>query len=1107
LAWHQEGGWFHRSKSHAAVRHTRWAIHHTSRAVHRLLIVGTGLLVVASCLLAGAAWRLAQGPIDLGWLADRVKAELVDDTAPIRVSFDRLALAWEGFHKGVDYPLDLQISNISITDSAGRRLIAAPEAHLTLSFAGILLGRIVPRTIEVDHGQVSVTRDDTGAIDLGWDLTPDDAHGVGPGRAAPGSRGPGSRGPVDLRQLREQLAGPANSDRGRSRGLLDQLQRAHFRDTEVSLHDRRSGLTARTSGMDVNLVRTTNGHIRGALEAPLLFGNRAGGDQAGGEHAGLSIAVDFVPGSDGSLDFGLTPVRPAGVDALPPALAVLSCLDVPISFKGTVAFDAGFTLRHMQLAARAGTGQVLTSQGAIPLRGGLIDLSGTAELVSINKFHLDLSQLTDPLRQTADLSGTIALVSDRLTASLTVGLEQIDIASLPRLWPVGVGSGARSWVTEHVTGGLVTRATASFVIEADEALHDVILTKGTGELDGSNAAFSWLDNVPPIEQAEVHLRLVDPDTLDIRVSAGRQRIANRGADLLVKDGQMRITGVSLPDQNTTIHTRIDGSVGSALALLGEPRLHLLSEHPINLKSSGGEVSVTLDLQFPLKTDLPVDDIQIHADAHLRRVKLLDIAGGHVLEDGAFDLGITKEGLSVKGRGLLAAMPVTLDGTMDFSPGPADQVVQRLVVSGRPDASQLDAAGLPLKHVVGGPIPMTAVVIERRNGDGSVQVDGDLTEAALEVSPLAWSKPSGVNASATAALITSHGRLTKIDRIAVRGVGLLLSGSANLADGRLRSVRVDSFQLGRSQGHGLINIAANDDINIVVQGDQIDLSPKLKQKSSAANVSDGPSATRPVWALNARFDRAILANEEIASGLLANATGAGDAIRLLDAVGATQAGAGFAIKIEPSAGGRHLLVEAKDAGRFLRGLDAVRVMQGGHLTVDAMFDSPSGFQPLAGKALLNDFIVKDSPLFGKLLQAITLYGLVDVLRGPGMTFSTAVVPFRYDGTNLNLNEVRAENPSLGLTAQGRIGLSSGQAAITGTIVPAYFFNSLPGQLPLVGKLFSPEKGGGVFAARFGIDGLIDDPSITINAASALTPGFLREIFGVFDRPASAAPPSR
>ena len=56
----------------------------------------------------------------------------------------------------------------------------------------------------------------------------------------------------------------------------------------------------------------------------------------------------------------------------------------------------------------------------------------------------------------------------------------------------------------------------------------------------------------------------------------------------------------------------------------------------------------------------------------------------------------------------------------------------------------------------------------------------------------------------------------------------------------------------------------------------------------------------------------------------------------------------------------------------------------------------------------------------------------------------------------------------------------------------------GNLPLVGRLFSPEKGGGVFAARFGVEGSIDDPSISINPISALTPGFLRDIFGVFDR---------
>jgi hypothetical protein len=125
----------------------------------------------------------------------------------------------------------------------------------------------------------------------------------------------------------------------------------------------------------------------------------------------------------------------------------------------------------------------------------------------------------------------------------------------------------------------------------------------------------------------------------------------------------------------------------------------------------------------------------------------------------------------------------------------------------------------------------------------------------------------------------------------------------------------------------------------------------------------------------------------------------------------------------------------------------------------------------------------------------------------MSFSTIVLPFRYEGNTLNLNDAHAENSSLGLTAKGRIGLSSGDMAISGTLVPAYFFNSMLGQLPLIGKLFSPEKGGGVFAARFGVEGPIEDPTISINPISALTPGFLREIFSIFDSAGTAATPPK
>ncbi|HEX5325303.1 MAG TPA: hypothetical protein VFW75_01415, partial [Acetobacteraceae bacterium] len=67
---------------------------------------------------------------------------------------------------------------------------------------------------------------------------------------------------------------------------------------------------------------------------------------------------------------------------------------------------------------------------------------------------------------------------------------------------------------------------------------------------------------------------------------------------------------------------------------------------------------------------------------------------------------------------------------------------------------------------------------------------------------------------------------------------------------------------------------------------------------------------------------------------------------------------------------------------------------------------------------------------------------------------------------------------------------------GTIVPAYFFNSLLGRMPVLGKLFSPEQGGGVISGSYSVQGAIDDPKVTVNPLTALTPGFLRRLFGAF-----------
>ena len=204
---------------------------------------------------------------------------------------------------------------------------------------------------------------------------------------------------------------------------------------------------------------------------------------------------------------------------------------------------------------------------------------------------------------------------------------------------------------------------------------------------------------------------------------------------------------------------------------------------------------------------------------------------------------------------------------------------------------------------------------------------------------------------------------------------------------------------------------------------------------------------------------------------------------------------FEAVIAPAAAGRSLRVTAEDAGALLGQFDVLRNLEGGRLSVTAAFAHNRPGAPLSGQAELSDFAVRGAPGFAKLLQAMTLYGLVDALSGPGLSFNQLIAPFTLTPEVLTLAEARAFSPSLGLTAKGTLNRRTRRMAIEGTIVPAYFFNSLLGNLPLIGRIFSPEAGGGLFAATFRLNGPAEDPQVSVNPLAALTPGFLRGIFGL------------
>jgi len=73
----------------------------------------------------------------------------------------------------------------------------------------------------------------------------------------------------------------------------------------------------------------------------------------------------------------------------------------------------------------------------------------------------------------------------------------------------------------------------------------------------------------------------------------------------------------------------------------------------------------------------------------------------------------------------------------------------------------------------------------------------------------------------------------------------------------------------------------------------------------------------------------------------------------------------------------------------------------------------------------------------------------------------------------------------MTAKGHVDLNTEQADLEGTIVPALFLQLVAGNIPLLGGLFSAEKGGGLFAARYTLRGPLADPAVFVNPLSILT----------------------
>ena len=85
----------------------------------------------------------------------------------------------------------------------------------------------------------------------------------------------------------------------------------------------------------------------------------------------------------------------------------------------------------------------------------------------------------------------------------------------------------------------------------------------------------------------------------------------------------------------------------------------IDKHKLPLNDPTGAVTATVTLSFPLERDLTMDEVAIHAHAHLDGAHLGGVVAGRDLDQGAFDLDVTDIGLTLSGTAALAGIPATI----------------------------------------------------------------------------------------------------------------------------------------------------------------------------------------------------------------------------------------------------------------------------------------------------------------------------------------------------------------------------------------------------------------------------------------------------------------
>jgi hypothetical protein len=1027
--------------------------------------------------------RLSMGPINLDFLTPELEAALKIPGPELKTSVAHTQLVWREWRR----PFEIELVDVHFQKGEKPDWLKIEHIGVSLRFYRLLQGEISLKHMRLYHPHILLERDKKGKFSFGFGENNIDQE-------------------FSLSELAPLLALGHPTP---ALGKLNDLQKISIVDAHITLKGDEEGEIWELPKATFVLKREREG-----FQTALTFSPAQGSGflQVKLIHKlgtpRLDVVVDFDQISFKSLIkeerplLHSLPTENIGPDDI---LDLFQHWDVPLDGQFKFAFDPStFQIIEGEGDIDFGKGELDLSPAhlrPLPLESGNLSLTFSPQAIDLKNLSLltegMLLKMTGKLTSPHSFLKITNLMEPGHTLACEGSVNDLFFDHLAALWPQTLAPLAREWITENLRTGTLTDTTFSLKGHGEEK--GFIIDDLQGTFLAEDVEITYLKELPPIQHVKVSASF-DKKGFDIKVLSGNTK------DFHVQEGNVLISGLDTDKEALHLDLKGKGPLSDILYVINQKPLEYPSQAGIDPNKVEGEGNLTLHMDFPLLADLRFKDVKMTLKGALKNVALEREITEKLkanLTQGALSVDLTEEQMVIQGKGILNEHSSDLRYTHYFSSEkPYEFQLQADTMASFQDFQRF---GFDCGDYAKGPTKTTLIYTYENKEKNYLTINLDITPATLTIPPLEWIKKPGEPASLSFDLNFKEGKLSHITDIKMLSPLYSFQGDIQFdTQQSWKVIHFSQFKGPYTETEFSLHKPRENAYELSFQGKSVNLENFLHFIEKEENESD---YTPTDIKLFVKVDHLRLGEGRVFNNVEATSdfflqgkdsfwkevklrAEAGQGMAEKGDVAHISGGILFEIKPGPN-DTQSLLVNANDAGQFLRNLNIYDDINGGDLDIKA---ERQNHGPFRGVFKLKQFDAHKVPVLARFAAVLSPVGIVNLFSdNESVSMERFDCDFVFDEAFISVKNGIGKSLSLGFTVEGKIDRLGRAFNLKGNLTPARFLNSVLNNIPVVGALLNGGEGEGLFGMSYTVTGSFDKPEVSANPLTMLTPGFLRKIF--------------